>query len=430
MGMPFLESIPALVKVGTAFGLILFLNRLRLPLSAALLAGSIFLGLLTGMGPAALWGAVAESLLNPSIAALLVIVAVILALSRIMSEGGQLERMVTSFTRATGDSRIAAVVMPALIGLLPMPGGALFSAPMVDSACRREPVRADLKTAVNYWFRHIWEYWWPLYPGVVLAVGLLGVEAWRFMLIQAPLTLVSLISGMVFLLPGMPRNGAGGAGHAGESGGLGAFGREVRPILLVILALPAVWVFERISGLETPGLTGIFLGLSLCLAWVMFQNRPAPRRVVLSLFNRSTAGLILLICAVMVFKGVLTGSRAVADIQSELVRYGIPPLAVLMAVPFLAGFITGIAVGFVGASFPLVVGLIAGKSGLDYLAHASLAYAFGYMGMMLSPVHVCFLVTKDYFGASMAAAYGRIIAPAALVLLGSLAYFAVLVLAS
>jgi hypothetical protein len=428
--MSYLDAIPALVKVGAAFGLILFLNRLRLSLGWALLAGSAFLGLLMGLGPSALWDAAAESLFDPSIAALLLIVAVILALSRIMSEGGQLERMVDSFTRMTGDSRVAAMVMPALIGLLPMPGGALFSAPMVDSACRAEPVEAELKTAVNYWFRHIWEYWWPLYPGVVLAVGLLKVEAWRFMLIQAPLTLLSLAGGMIFLLPRMPRNRAQAGRRAEGYGGWWAFAREALPIALVILALPAVWLFERISGVETPGLAGIFLGLGLCLAWVLFQNRPTPGRVASAFFSRSTAGLILLICAVMVFKGVLTGSGAVAGIQSELVRYGIPPLAVLMCVPFLAGLITGIAVGFVGASFPLVVGLIAGKSGLDFLAHASLAYAFGYMGMMLSPVHVCFLVTKDYFGSPLSAAYRRVVGPAVLVLAGAVSYFIVLVLVS
>ena len=420
-------SIPALVKVGAAFALIVGLNRFRLHLSAALFIGAAFLGLTMGMPPAGIAAAVLDALFDPGIAALLLIVAVILTLSRLMSDAGQMERIVTSFTRLTRDSRLAALVMPALIGLLPMPGGALFSAPMVETACREEPVRPEVKTAVNYWFRHIWEYWWPLYPGVVLAVSLLEVEAWRFMLIQAPLTLITLGAGILFIRPLLPRNATGTAG-AGERdrGAWQAFRREVRPITLVILALPAVWLFEAVTGVKTPRLTAVFLGLGLCLLWVIVQNRPSPGQVARTLSNRSSVGLLLLICGIMAFKGVLMESHAVGLIQEEMVRFGIPPLAVLMAVPFLAGVITGVAVGFVGTSFPLVIALLAGRSGLDYLAHATLAYAFGYMGMMLSPVHVCFLVTRDYFHAGLGSAYRHLFAPAALVMAATFGYFALL----
>jgi hypothetical protein len=37
--------------------------------------------------------------------------------------------------------------------------------------------------------------------------------------------------------------------------------------------------------------------------------------------------------------------------------------------------------------------------------------------MMLSPVHICLLVTKDYFKASLAASYRHIYKPAAAVML-------------
>ncbi len=426
--MLFLDNIPTLVKVGAAFILIVGLNRIRLHLSLALFAGSVFLGAAMRMPLAKIAEALADSLFDPGTAALLLIVSIILVLSRIMSDSGQMERIVSSFTSLTHDSRLAAMVMPSLIGLLPMPGGALFSAPMVESACREEPVRPEVKTAVNYWFRHMWEYWWPLYPGVILAVSLLGVEAWRFMLCQMPLTGFTVAAGILFLRPLLPRHKEEKTDNYKTERGKAwqEFRREVRPITLVVMALPAVWLMEAATGMDAPKLTEVFLGLGLCLIWVMVQNRPSPRRVVRSLFNSSSSWLLLLICGIMAFKGVLMESHAVSLIQEEMVRYGIPPLAVVMAVPFLAGFITGIAVGFVGASFPLVIALLAGKTGLDYMAHASLAYAFGYMGMMISPVHVCLLVTRDFFHARLGNAYRHLLAPTGLVLASTLVYFAIL----
>jgi hypothetical protein len=54
---------------------------------------------------------------------------------------------------------------------------------------------------------------------------------------------------------------------------------------------------------------------------------------------------------------------------------------------------------------------------------AGLAYTFGYMGMMLSPVHLCLLVTKDYFKASLLRSYRYIIRPILAVMLASVVLF-------
>ncbi|MDY6851859.1 MAG: DUF401 family protein, partial [Thermodesulfobacteriota bacterium] len=176
-------------------------------------------------------------------------------------------------------------------------------------------------------------------------------------------------------------------------------------------------------GLALPPLTAVFAGLGLCLALVIRQNHISAAQFSRAVFNKSLPPMILLVLAIMAFKGVLMESRAVTHIQIEMTRYGIPPLLIMLLMPFLSGFITGIAVGFVGASFPLVVPLLAQKSGLDFMSHASLAYAFGYMGIMLSPVHLCFLVTKDYFSASLLKTYRYLIGPVLTVLLSVLVLF-------
>ena len=121
--------------------------------------------------------------------------------------------------------------------------------------------------------------------------------------------------------------------------------------------------------------------------------------------------MLLLIFGIMAFKGTLIDSQAVLQIREEMFRYRIPFLMVVMGMPFISGLVTGIAVGFVGTTFPLLTPLFAGLSPIDFLLHASLAYVSGYVGMMLSPVHICLLVTKDYFKASLAASYKHIYKP-------------------
>ena len=165
---------------------------------------------------------------------LLIIVGLIMVMSRIMEESGHMARLVNSFEGLSKDPRTVGSVMSALIGLLPMPGGALFSAPMVETSLSKSSVTVEQKTAVNYWFRHIWEYWWPLYPGVILAVALLEVETWRFMSIMAPMTIISIVAGLIFILKPMEKavnNYQGKISWPAIKG----FMWEMIPILIVII---------------------------------------------------------------------------------------------------------------------------------------------------------------------------------------------------
>jgi integral membrane protein (TIGR00529 family) len=413
--------IPALIKVLCCFGLILTLNRLRLHLSLSLLVGAVAVGFWMGQPAVQIGRGLAVSFTRMETLQLVAIICLILVVSELMKVSGQLNRIVKNFVVMVKSASTVSVVMPALIGLLPMPGGALFSAPMVETAVTGCSLTQDRKTAVNYWFRHIWEFWWPLYPGVVLAVSLLHVEMWRFILIQAPLTLLSVGAGSIFLLKPLRCDNRRDETDKGGVRLLAPFLWEVMPILLVVGCIVFLAVLRSClswAGIKVnlPTSLPLILGLMVCSVWVMWANRLSLPDLWRALVNRNTLLMVLLIFGIMAFKGALIDSQAVLQIREEMIRYRIPFLMVVMGMPFISGLITGITIGFVGATFPLLVPLFAGLSPLDFLLHASLAYVSGYVGMMLSPVHICLLVTKDYFKASLAASYRLIYKPAVAVM--------------
>ena len=136
--------------------------------------------------------------------------------------------------------------------------------------------------------------------------------------------------------------------------------------------------------------------------------------------------MLFLVAAIMVFKGIMTDSHAVVEVRDELMAYNIPIILIILTIPFLSGLITGIAIGFVGISFPLIIPLFSASDVSGYLLCAALAYTFGYMGMMLSPVHLCFLVTKEYFKADLLRSYRHIILPALAVMVTAAAMFLIL----
>ncbi len=79
-----------------------------------------------------------------------------------------------------------------------MPGGAIFSAPMVKTVSEDMQIRNSDRAVVNYWFRHVWELCWPLYPGLILTVGLADIPIIDFISKSWPGTPVMLLTGWFF----------------------------------------------------------------------------------------------------------------------------------------------------------------------------------------------------------------------------------------
>ncbi len=420
---------PALVKVLAIFVLVVTASRFKLHLGLCLAGGGLLLGLSMGQGPGQCLLAAARALVSPVSLRLALAVAFMLVLSRLMKESGQLERIVASFGRLVSSPRAAAAVMPAIIGLLPMPGGALFSAPMVEASCPAPDGfagRGELLAAINYWFRHHGEYWWPMYPGFILAVSLLGVGTLTFMLVMLPLALVHVAVGVWFLLRRLP---APEGRDTRAVGSLGQFLVECAPILVMIVVVVLVSLLEGLwprGQAPWPRGAPLICGLVGALITAAAANRVMPPRVLAMFLDREVLGLLGLVAGVMVFQGMMKDSGAVAAIQFELKHYGIPALAIVAMLPFISALVTGVAVGYVAASLPVVIPLISHLGGLDYLAHAMLAFTAGFLGMMLSPLHLCFLLSRDYFKCSLAACYPYLYGPLAAIALATAGWYLLL----
>jgi integral membrane protein (TIGR00529 family) len=143
-------------------------------------------------------------LLQPENVLMLTVIAVMELFIELLNSSGRMRKTIEALKALLPNRMLLLGGLPALIGLLPMPGGALFSAPMVDSVDHDHTLNKARKASINYWFRHIWEYWWPLYPGVMLAMLYSGLPVWTYILIMIPFTLLSVGAGYLFLLRNIP----------------------------------------------------------------------------------------------------------------------------------------------------------------------------------------------------------------------------------
>jgi uncharacterized protein len=426
--------VPALLTTLASFALILLLVRLRAPLAVAIVAGAAALGLALGLPAARVAAAAAAALVEPLTIGVLVTVFVLQAISELMQTTGRTREIVALAGAFLRRPAVTMAALPALIGLLPMPGGALFSAPMVASAAAGSGSRGDLLSAINYWFRHPWEYFWPLYPGVILAMTLTHTSLAEFSALQAPLGVTMAVAGLTLFRGTRPElHVSAPAPPAGTKRRLLA---ATAPIWIILLGWMAVTGALRVL-LPPPGSDEVALAvdrflpvtvaLLASLAWIITSDRTALPALPVVLLRRSLWVQTGLVAAVMVYQHVLGAAGAPPRIAAELTAHHLPVMLVVVALPALAGMITGVALGFVGASFPIVLGLVAALPGSpSALPWAVLAYAAGHLGMMLSPIHLCYVVSNRYFETPFGPVYRHLWLPAVITGTVAVVYFGAL----
>jgi uncharacterized protein len=422
----YLLTLPAYAKVGLSLAGILLANRLGLSLGIAILLLSIILSLWSGSGIPGVWSQV-TSYENPENYLLPLVILLLLFFTESLDRSGRMERTVTALKAWLKSKKMLLAGLPALVGLLPMPAGALFSAPLVAAVDDEDELDPSHKTAINYWFRHIWEYWWPLYPGVLLAITYSGLPAALFYLIQIPFTIVAAAAGYLFILRKIKKKNTVHSDGCGLD--YGAVMSALGPIgILVILSVvgSVILIAWGVEG-SLSSLIAMLIGLIFAIGAAFWGSTPAwiPS---LGLFRRRNTWLMLiLVVGIQTFSAVLKspldapGTTLVTLMRDDFINAGIPILAVIMLLPFISGMVTGAAFGFVGASFPIVYALIGQHPTLGISASTTaLAYAFGYMGMMISPIHACFVVTCEYFKAPVLSIYRYIAVPCLFIMMTSL----------
>ncbi len=405
----------ALFKIILTFAGVLVANRLRTPLGLALVFGGIALDLWSGHGIAGTGADLFQSVLQPELWLLIINITLILEIGHFMASEGNAKTIISAAKNIGGRHShwLSLILIPATIGLVPMPGGALFSAPLIARTAADMPRSEEWKASVNYWFRHILEYWWPLYPVVIVTLSIFPVPTWQYMALFIPFTLASVAAGYFFLIHRVP---AADVSSPRSDDGAEKLLPVLLPILIIVgatLVLPGLFT-SQISGVSTPAATMLAMlsGLLVALSLIHFRARPRPAaappefRLFANLFTGKTANVILTLAGVMIFQEMLSHSELLPLAGTQLATSRVPLFGIIAILPFLAGLVTGIAVGFAGISFPLVAGLVSLPSaGTSPLAALALAFTMGYCGMMLSPVHLCFVLTKDFFSVPFAKVY-------------------------
>ncbi len=382
------------VGVLTAFILIMYLSIKKMPLSRVMLIATAVMALTSGTTPAAIASTVWTAFTEKTTLELAAAVLAIGLFSTAMKEFGFLEKTVAGLAVFLGNVKAAIMAVPALIGTMPVLGGAALSAPLVDRLGSSLDMKPETMAAANLVFRHGMFFLFPFSPSLILAAQLSDLTVTQVIRRIWPMSVVMWVLGYFTHLrkakPGPMSHeaqreaAATSSGSGGRLSGLVEFLKYGSPLISalllgMLLKLP-LWM-ALLAGL----VLAYFLGLK--------EKRDLPSPAAL-LQGANLAQVTAMFC-IMAFKAFVTASPVFPALVGKATSQGVSPAMMALVLPLLFGFGSASQTTTVGVLIPILIP--PGQSVSVRLAYLAVLYGASFTAYFSSPLHMCQVLTCQYF---------------------------------
>jgi len=362
--------IPAWLSFIIVIGLVMILSKYEL--GVVLTLGAFAFALLAGVN---ILQSLINVLTNPSILTLILIMIFIPILGGIMEESGLMMEMIQKMRISKKSS---LMVIPALFGLLPVPGGALMSAPIVQQIDSEED--ATKKVSINVWYRHMLIMVYPLSSSLILSSFLTDINLYVLVLGLIPGLIAMWLIGYITLVQNVSP-----FTEQGERDLKRAF-HNVVPILIAPLLDFVGRTFFNFSVPELFLLIGLVFSIWLALRFgkMSFSSvKTISKKMKIWRFP-------LIIFSMFIFLEVFVHSGAPEEIA-------VLDLSVFLLI--LIGFFLGFATGRIQLPISIIIPIYLAP--ITVLTMSLIDFIFIYtsisLGYLITPLHPCVAYSAEYF---------------------------------
>jgi len=327
----------------------------------------------------------------------------IMLLSQLYKETRFINRLSESLSRIIKNPKAVLSVLPAVIGFLPVAGGALMSAPLVDSEAEKLKLKPEKKAYINLWFRHTIFPVYPISLVLIMTAALTGITVPAIIARQIPVVLVMIVVGYVigFWKVSNPKNKETSTKESTNSS-VKTFLIAFSPILATIIAAVGVELvgFDLSQqGFDVLIATIVGIIVLTVISKLNFQVFAKPFK------SWGIYGITLAAYGAFLLRNVMKAAGISAIFKTFVANGSLGILLLLTVIPALLGFLTGSPTGGISISVPILLDVLSFFSAKT----AALLYMSVYMGYVIAPTHLCFAFTADYFKCSLGKVYKYVI---------------------
>ncbi|WP_370757827.1 DUF401 family protein [Parasutterella sp.] len=363
--------------------LIVVLLRFKVLIGPAILSGGLLIWLFESRSFEKLWVAFTETLTMQRTWDLLLCLYFVMCLEVELRKSGSLHGMVVTLRNIFSSNKVTLAFMPAFLGLLPSLGGARFSAPIVQEASEGIAVDDEQKSAINLWFRHIFEFSNPLMPGVILACGIANVSIGDLIDQVGWVTILCFVLGWIFLIVPLKITDPEKATNTQHD-------RSIDWKSLILAFGPIVTSFLLIVAFDVQAALAMGLVVVAFIPLYFWFKRPIS---VKSVFTESLdKKLFFNVVCILYFIQLLTVIGTLDEIVNVFNNSALPQAVIIACLSFIFGVMTGMGQGYIAIVMPIVALMAPGN-----IVLVGIAMVYGMAGQMVTPTHLCILVTVEYF---------------------------------
>jgi uncharacterized protein len=403
------------------FAVILMLLRKKVPLGYSLLIGSGLLAIMARMSPLQFASTSYTALTEPAAITLLATVVLLGVLGYILKETGSLQRMVESLQGLFHSKKTIIGLIPGLIGLVSVPGAAVISAPMIDELGDDLEYVPAKKAAINMLFRHVWFPAYPMSTSLISLAAISGVSIYSLIRFNLPASVVSLVVASVLLLGNTSnRNGIIADSLNDDPKTVKEADRSMVPVFFASTA-PILISLTLVLVLKWSYPVSLLFGIGSALIINRVFDWETMRTYLVKGLDIKIA---MAIVGVMVFKEVVQESGFVISIVTNLVSEGVPLSVLIIVLPMFVALATGSSMAAIAIILPILLPLFpSAPASVPLLSMMFISSTFGYF---FSPLHLCLILTNEYFKTEYTQIYRYAVLP--MLAMFATAFFIVFVL--
>jgi uncharacterized protein len=396
-----------MAKILSTLIVVVWLLRKRIQIGHAMLAGSIILFLLASPTWTKAFSALQFTILDLRTWEVVLAMYFVMCLEHLLRTSGIIEGFMNSMKMMLRSDRILLALMPAFMGLLPSLGGAIFSAPMVEHSSKKYALSPEHKVSINYWFRHIWEFANPIVPALLLASQITSLPLGTIVTHLGGYALLGLILGWFFILTGKKFRvenqvqetsievDASSESILTRASSDNTLSRTTSSVSIRYVLLAIGPIIVNIILVVTINLSAA-LSMALVVLGMVLVLRLKRNQIFTMLIDAFEKKILWGILSIMFFQNVLNATALVKELVSLFQGTNLPIAIMLGLSALLVGILTGAPQGFVAIMLPIVSAIAPGS-----INTVTIVYIMGIAGTMLSPAHLCLIVTSEYFKANM-----------------------------
>lgn len=372
-----------LITVIICFSIIPILIRKKVKLSYTLLIVAGVLALFSGIGFESATSSIFNVFTHESSRSTILTVFMISVLGGLMGHYKILEEIVESLEKVIKNKKNILMIIPAFIGLLVIPGGALLSAPFINNLGEELGIRPPKRAAINLIFRHIAMFVMPFSTGLlIVASSFPDLNIARLLLYNILFVSLIVLTGYFLFIRGIKVDNQSERKSLGKN--LLKLGILTSPIYIpVILSLS----------------TGLPFYITLILSLIIVYFLGNKKNYISVLLKSISWHTILTMIAILIIKEIILNMDGLLNIFLTLFNNSNNILYTLL-IFFLTALFFGFITGNQGASLAIILPMISQLSITNNMLYIYIyfAYVSAFMGYYFSPLHLCQAFTVELMG--------------------------------